>query len=102
MLAANFRKSLARQISRAFAPTATVASGGRVRNLNVQEYVSMELMRQYELPTPVCYTATTPAQAEQIYAKLNPRKSIGRMFGIFKGALVSNPLPLFRNSFSKQ
>ncbi|CAB9498813.1 ligase [GDP-forming] subunit beta, mitochondrial [Seminavis robusta] len=32
----------------------------------------MELMRSYNLPTPTCYTATTPADAEQIYRKLNP------------------------------
>ena len=56
------------------APRAIAASVGAVRNLNVQEYVSMELMRSYGLPTPICYTATTPQEAEQIYHKLNPRK----------------------------
>ena len=56
------------------APRAVAANGGALRHLNVQEYVSMDLMRSYGLPTPICYTATTPEEAEAIYRKLNPRK----------------------------
>jgi len=56
------------------APRAVTASVGAMRYLNVQEYVSMDLMRSYGLPSPICYTATTPQEAEQLYYKLNPRK----------------------------
>ena len=47
---------------------------GARRHLNLQEYVSMDLMRSYGIPTPICYTANTPSEAEKIYHKLNPRK----------------------------
>ena len=70
MLASYCRSALAKTAPRAL----VVASGGALRYLNVQEYVSMELMRSYGLPTPICYTATTPEEAETIYQKLNPRK----------------------------
>mmetsp|Transcript_12461 Transcript_12461/g.20068 ORF Transcript_12461/g.20068 Transcript_12461/m.20068 type:complete len:453 (-) Transcript_12461:373-1731(-) len=56
-------------------PRAMVARGGALRHLNVQEYVSMELMRSSGLPVPICYTATTPEEAEQLYRKLNPKTS---------------------------
>jgi len=67
MLANYCRCALSRTV-----PRAVAASVGAIRNLNVQEYVSMDLMRSYGLPTPICYTATTPKEAEQIYYKLNP------------------------------
>lgn len=70
MLASYFRRALAKTPPL----RALVASGGVCRHLHVQEYVSMDLMRSYGLPTPICYTAQTPEEAELIYRKLNPCK----------------------------
>jgi hypothetical protein len=56
-----------------------VAAGavGAVRNLNVHEYVSMEIMNAHHIPTPRSYVARTPEEAESIYThKLAHRKSI--------------------------
>lgn len=40
----------------------------QVRQLNVHEYISMELMNQHQIPTPVGAVATTPEEAEHAYA----------------------------------
>jgi hypothetical protein len=52
---------------RAAAPVA-----GAVRNLNVHEYISMDLFRQNGIATPRCYVANSAEEAENIYLhKLN-------------------------------
>ena len=44
-----------------------VTAVGAVRNLNVHEYISMELMQTHGIKTPDCHVATTPDEAEHIY-----------------------------------
>ena len=48
---------------------------GAVRNLNVHEYISMDLMKAHGIETPAGYVASSPEEAENIYLnKLNKRK----------------------------
>jgi acyl-CoA synthetase (NDP forming) len=42
---------------------------GAVRNLNVHEYISMEIMNKYQIATPKGYVASTPEEAESICAQ---------------------------------
>ena len=42
---------------------------GAVRNLNVHEYISMEIMNAHGIATPKGYVASTPEEAENIYMK---------------------------------
>lgn len=42
-------------------------SVGAVRDLNVHEHVSMELMNSYNIRTPESYVATSPEEAEDIF-----------------------------------
>eukprot|EP00542_Grammatophora_oceanica_P012452 CAMPEP_0194042306 /NCGR_PEP_ID=MMETSP0009_2-20130614/14096_1 /TAXON_ID=210454 /ORGANISM="Grammatophora oceanica, Strain CCMP 410" /LENGTH=459 /DNA_ID=CAMNT_0038686115 /DNA_START=100 /DNA_END=1479 /DNA_ORIENTATION=- len=43
-----------------------------VRHLNVHEYISMEILKRHNIPTPKGYVASTPEEAESIYLnKLN-------------------------------
>lgn len=42
--------------------------GQQRRNLNVHEYISMDLMKQYGVPVPRCHVASTPDEAEEVYA----------------------------------
>jgi len=60
---------------RTAAPAA--ASVGAVRNLNVHEYISMEIMQSHGIKTPECFVANNPEEAEHIFLNsLNKRKSI--------------------------
>jgi acyl-CoA synthetase (NDP forming) len=53
-----------------------VPAMGAVRNLNVHEYISMELMKNHGIKTPECYVASTPDEAENIFMNsLNKGKS---------------------------
>jgi succinyl-CoA synthetase beta subunit len=48
---------------------------GPVRNLNVHEYISMELMNQHGIATPRGFVAKTPEEAEHIFnTMMNKRK----------------------------
>jgi ATP-grasp domain len=42
-------------------------SVGAVRNLNVHEYVSMELLEHYGVKVPKAFVASTPEEAENIF-----------------------------------
>jgi hypothetical protein len=45
---------------------------GAVRNLNLHEYLSMDLMKQHGISTPAGYVASSPEEAENIFLhKLN-------------------------------
>mmetsp|Transcript_41450 Transcript_41450/g.99304 ORF Transcript_41450/g.99304 Transcript_41450/m.99304 type:complete len:85 (+) Transcript_41450:153-407(+) len=55
----------ARTVSR-HSRTATPAVGS-VRNLNLHEYLSIELMKQHGISTPAGYVASTPDEAENIF-----------------------------------
>ena len=64
--------SLASRVSlrRIAAPTL-----GAIRNLNVHEYISMDLMKSHGIGTPAGYVASSPEEAENIYLnKLNKRE----------------------------
>jgi hypothetical protein len=54
---------LRRSVSRAVAAPLL----GAVRNLNVHEYISMEMLHNNNIPAPKAYAVTTPEQAETIY-----------------------------------
>ena len=43
------------------------ASSQTVRYLNLHEYISMEIMNQYNISTPKSYAATSADEAEHIY-----------------------------------
>jgi hypothetical protein len=64
-------RSLARHVTRRTAlPTC-----GAVRNLNVHEYISMELMQSHGIGVPACQVADTPEEAENIFNNiLNTRE----------------------------
>jgi succinyl-CoA synthetase beta subunit len=48
---------------------------GAVRNLNVHEHISLELMQRYGIKTPDFRVARTPDEAEDIFLNsLNKRK----------------------------
>ena len=52
---------------RTVARRTAVPTVGAVRNLNVHEYISMELMNAHDIATPHGYVASTPEEAEHIY-----------------------------------
>lgn len=57
------------------AAAAPVATVGAIRCFNVHEYISMEIMKNHGIPTPECFVANTPEEAEQIFSRsLNRRK----------------------------
>ena len=43
---------------------------GFARQLNVHEYISMDVMRRFEIPVPKSAAATTPEEAEAVYEKV--------------------------------
>jgi succinyl-CoA synthetase beta subunit len=54
--------SLVRHTTRRMAGPAA----GATRNLNVHEFISMEIMNKYQIATPKGYVASTPEEAESI------------------------------------
>jgi acyl-CoA synthetase (NDP forming) len=40
---------------------------GAIRQLNVHEYISMEVMKHHGITTPECYVASTPDEAAHIF-----------------------------------
>mmetsp|Transcript_1874 Transcript_1874/g.2872 ORF Transcript_1874/g.2872 Transcript_1874/m.2872 type:complete len:448 (+) Transcript_1874:23-1366(+) len=90
--ASALRSALSRHASTEFRTAA--AAVGSVRNLNVHEYISMEIMNTHHIPTPAAYVAESAVEAENIYTtKLKSRGdavikaqvlSGGRGLGTFK------------------
>ena len=71
----------------------SLAAGHQIRMLNVHEYISMELMNQHQIPTPLGAVATTPEEAEHAYtSKFTGKDAVikaqvlsgGRGLGTFK------------------
>lgn len=64
--------SLASRAARAFAASPSLFTSSLTalqrRHLNVHEYVSMGLMKEYDVPVPRSAVATTPDEAELAYA----------------------------------
>lgn len=54
-------------VSRATLRRTAAPSVGAVRNLNVHEYVSMELLEHYGVKVPKAFVASTPEEAENIF-----------------------------------
>jgi succinyl-CoA synthetase beta subunit len=68
--------STAKSLSRAVLRRTATPAVGAVRNINIHEYMSMDLMKQHQIGTPAGYVASSPEEAENIYLnKLNKRKS---------------------------
>jgi len=91
-VATSLMRTTARQSSRI--PVTASALLGSVRNLNVHEHVSMELMNEHGIATPKGYVAFTPEESEDIYMNKmnNPADLVikaqvlsgGRGLGTFK------------------
>jgi len=62
--------SRASSLSRNLLQRTAGPSVGAVRDLNVHEHVSMELMNSFNIRTPESYVATSPEEAEDIFAKM--------------------------------
>jgi hypothetical protein len=70
MLSSSFRSLARHAIHRAALPAC-----GAVRDLNVHEHTSMELMQAHGIGVPAGQVAITPEEAENIYVSiLNTRK----------------------------
>jgi acyl-CoA synthetase (NDP forming) len=63
-MAASFAR---RRPSQAGTQMAAAPALGAVRNLNVHEYISMEIMKNHGIRTPECYVASTPEEAEHVF-----------------------------------
>ena len=48
---------------------------GAVRNLNVHEYISMELMNQHGIATPKGFVANTPEEAEHTFTTMMNKRT---------------------------
>ena len=58
--------------SAALLPRTQPGTVGAVRNLNLHEYLSMDLMKQHGISTPAGYVASSAEEAENIFLhKLN-------------------------------
>lgn len=58
-------KAAPRLLRRTAAPA---ASYGATRNLNVHEYISMEIMKSHGIATPECYVANNPDEVDHLFA----------------------------------
>ena len=57
-------------------------SFGDMRNFNVHEYISMELMNKDGIATPKGYVASTPEEAENIYLKEFSKRTFVSFFDV--------------------
>ena len=71
---------------------------GAVRNLNVHEYISMEIMNEHGIATPKNFVATTAKEADDIYAKMT---AAGSRDVVIKAQVLSGGrgLGTFKNGF---
>ena len=60
-------KAAAPQWLRRAAAAVAPSSIGAVRNLNLHEYMSMEIMQHHGITTPECYVANTPDEAQHLF-----------------------------------
>jgi len=91
---------LQRHLTRSVKATAT-PSLGAVRNLNVHEYISMELMNKHGIATPKGFVASTAEEAEDIFAnKMNepgqPTETVALKAQVLSGG---RGLGTFKNGF---
>ena len=56
---------------------------GAVRNLNVHEYISMEIMKTHGIQTPECHVASTAEEAAHLFTNsLNKRELLMMNIGL--------------------
>jgi hypothetical protein len=67
---------------------ATVPAVGAVRNINIHEYQSMELMKSFDIGIPGGHVASTPEEAENIYLNILNKREL--CFVIYKLLTDSN------------
>jgi succinyl-CoA synthetase beta subunit len=74
---------------------------GAVRNLNVHEYISMEIMKEHGIAIPEGYVASTPEEAENQYLKGLQHTGQGHKDGVIKAQVLSGGRGLghFKNGF---
>lgn len=74
---------------------------GAVRNLNVHEYLSMDLMKEYGIATPMGYEATTADEAENTYLHKLNHDGEGMKDVVIKAQVLSGGrgLGTFKNGF---
>eukprot|EP00540_Astrosyne_radiata_P010322 CAMPEP_0116836236 /NCGR_PEP_ID=MMETSP0418-20121206/7984_1 /TAXON_ID=1158023 /ORGANISM="Astrosyne radiata, Strain 13vi08-1A" /LENGTH=439 /DNA_ID=CAMNT_0004465983 /DNA_START=61 /DNA_END=1380 /DNA_ORIENTATION=+ len=74
---------------------------GAVRNLNVHEYISMELMNAHGIATPSGYVASTPEEAENIYMQKFQKAGEPMKDVVIKAQVLSGGrgLGTFKNGF---
>ena len=72
------RASVSLTSSSKYAKKARVATSamGTVRNLNVHEYISMEIMNQHGIATPKGFVANTPEEAEHIFTTMMNKRTL--------------------------
>jgi len=74
---------------------------GAVRNLNVHEYISMEIMNDYKIATPAGYVAETPEDAENIFTEKLNTPGAPTKDAVIKAQVLSGGrgLGTFKNGF---
>ena len=98
LLSATKRGMLSRAAIITLRQRTAVPAVGAVRNINLHEYLSMELMKQHGISTPAGYVANTPEEAENIYLhKLNKCEYVVQC-GTIHRCYHQNP---FNTSFAK-
>ncbi|KAL7463000.1 hypothetical protein ACHAXS_003370 [Conticribra weissflogii] len=74
---------------------------GAVRNLNVHEYISMEIMNQHGIATPRGFVANTPEEAEHIFTTMMNKPGQPLKDVVIKAQVLSGGrgLGTFKNGF---
>ncbi|KAL3762951.1 hypothetical protein ACHAWU_001098 [Discostella pseudostelligera] len=74
---------------------------GAVRNLNVHEYISMEIMNQHGISTPKCFVASTPEEADHIFSTMMNKPGQPLKDVVIKAQVLSGGrgLGTFKNGF---
>jgi len=74
---------------------------GAVRNLNVHEYISMELMQSHGITTPMCKVATSPEEAETLFDSVKNQPGKPEKDVVIKAQVLSGGRGLgsFKNGF---
>mmetsp|Transcript_11309 Transcript_11309/g.23843 ORF Transcript_11309/g.23843 Transcript_11309/m.23843 type:complete len:454 (+) Transcript_11309:123-1484(+) len=74
---------------------------GAVRNLNVHEYISMEIMNQHGITTPKGFVANTPEEAEHIFTTMMNKPGQPLKDVVIKAQVLSGGrgLGTFKNGF---
>ncbi|KAL3914243.1 MAG: hypothetical protein SGILL_006180 [Bacillariaceae sp.] len=92
-----------RSTSVALLPRIAPGAAGAVRNLNLHEYLSMDLMKQHGISTPAGYVASSDEEAENIFLhKLNNSGDTSNLKdAVIKAQVLSGGrgLGTFKNGF---